>query len=179
MSDHRCLEIARIAGTKGLDGELVVKAMAGSPFYLEEGMEVHLVPPCIDAPRKLHLCSVHRLSDQEALVAAEEVGDASLAGALVGMTMLITDSEAARFGLAKRGELHEERDVVGWIVEDDRAGTLGRVLRILPNPAHPLLVVEAFAGEEKLIPFVQDIVYSVDEAACTLFARCPVGLLEL
>lgn len=70
-----------------------------------------------------------------------------------------------------------DRQLVGLSVEDHLGVSVGRVAEVLHMPAQDMLRVETDAGE-RLIPFVQALVPSVDlEAGSVRLADLP-GLLE-
>lgn len=55
---------------------------------------------------------------------------------------------------------------------------IGLILEVLHDTAQPLLVVEV-AGEEKLIPFVEELVLTVDPKKKEIALTLPEGILDL
>lgn len=72
-----------------------------------------------------------------------------------------------------------------WMVVDAQLGPIGSLLRVEERPAQSLLVVARASdagdggGAAVLIPFVDELVESIDDAARTIVVRVPAGLLDL
>lgn len=169
------IDIATLAHTKNLNGGLVARSASGLPFLMEEGMELALVPPVLDAPRNVTVGSVVMRGEDQAHVRFDEVSNAHVAEMLVGCRCLVLRDEVQ--------ELLDEWDDVpswdGWSVRDERIGALGVVGRIEDRPVQPLLVVEREGGAELLVPLVDEFVIEVDEAARSITLSCPDGLFDL
>jgi 16S rRNA processing protein RimM len=69
-------------------------------------------------------------------------------------------------------------DLIGLSVFDESGRLLGRVIRILPTGADDLLVLER-DGREILLPFLEEVVQSIDLEAGRVVAAPPPGLLDL
>lgn len=81
---------------------------------------------------------------------------ALVAGAEIGVDRDVLPAPAA--------DEYYWRDLIGSSVCNLGGDNLGRVARLLPTPAHDVLVV-VDAGREQLIPFVDDAVRDVDTDA--------------
>ena len=68
--------------------------------------------------------------------------------------------------------------LLGYTVEDSSFGPLGTVSDVLESAAQATLFVTGEQGEV-LIPFVEEFVEVVDEAASAIRTRIPQGLLDL
>lgn len=170
------IDIATLAHTKNLNGGLVARSASGLPFLLEEGMEIALVPPVLDAPRNVRVASVAMRSDTEALVFFDEVTDADTAKCLVGCHCLARQSEV------DLGVLEPEEELPAWEgfgVYDARAGFVGEVVSVDERPMQPLLVVARPGGSQVLVPLVDEFVAGFDEQTRRIDLDCPDGLLEL
>lgn len=137
-----------------------------------------------------------------------EVDGGSVAEALVGCHCLVRERDAERMirscadGAASghtsmAGLVHVRASLVEaegeatalderrWTVVDERAGRIGTLARIEERPAQSLLVVareapaEDGGAAEVLIPFVDELVESIDEGARIISVRVPAGLLDL
>jgi 16S rRNA processing protein RimM len=93
---------------------------------------------------------------------------------LRGMALMIPASEAAP---ADEGEVLY-RDLIGCEV---RVGgeTIGTVKDLLPTRGTELLVIRRRGAKELLVPFVAEVVKSVDVEAKTVEIEPPEGLLDL
>lgn len=169
-------DIAYLAKTKNLNGGLVARGAPGLPVLLYEGLEVALVPPALDAPRRVHVASVAELSETEALVAFDEVPDLGVAELVVGCRCLVREAEVDLSFIEADDDLP---DWEGWRVEDVRAGFVGEVAALDDRAMQPLLVVRRDDGRETLVPLVDAFVEAVDEDARAIRLSCPEGLLDL
>lgn len=147
----------------------------GLPFLLHEGLEVTFVPPVLKLPRAARI---------------EEIEDRG--GKYVAYFEGITTKTQAEqleghYCLVRRADLPENYDAgdhdqfLNVEVIDAAAGTIGHVVRVEENPAHPLLVVAAAEGSNReiIVPLVEEFITSFDEDAATLHVSLPEGLLDL
>ena len=137
-------------------------------------MGVDFVPPRLDCPRSAVIAKVDVQGEDEALVRfTEAFGDES-AGRLVGLHVLV-DAAVLPAGFS------DEEDLQGFAVEDERFGLLGQVSEVLESPAQLLLEVTRADGGEPpiLIPYVDEFILEVDDAARTVRTSIPAGLLTL
>lgn len=169
-------DIAYLAKTKNLNGGLVARGASGLPALLYPGLEVALVPPVLDAPRRVHVEAADELADNEALVTFAEVGDLTCAEMIAGCRCLVREADV---DLSLLDEPDELPDWEGWRVEDARAGYVGEVAAVDDRAMQPLLVVRRPDGAEALVPLVDAFVEAVDEDARLIRLTCPDGLLDL
>lgn len=170
------IDIAELAHTKNLNGGLVARCAAGLPFLLEEGMQVALVPPVLDAPRNVTVESLQMRGENDAVVYFAEVADADTAEALVGCRILAKRDVVDLFIYDEESDLPSWD---GWEVYDEAAGFVGKVSYIDDRPYQPLLVVERENGRETLIPLVDEFLLSVDEDERRIGMKLAPGLLDL
>ena len=122
--------------------------LAYRPWRLNRGGEWQVV----DAEARVHHGGfVGRLAD---------VSDRNAAAALTGKEIGV---ERALLPAPEADEYYW-RDLTGLNVYNLGGESLGRVARLLPTPAHDVLVIDD-AGRERLIPFVRSAVAEVDVAA--------------
>lgn len=169
------VNVAVLARTYNLEGGFVARPAADLPFLLEEGMEVALVPPQLDAPRRVTVRSVAPKGDGSAVVFFDEVTDAAVAARLAGCSCLVRREEVAEAIPVSA----EECPWIGWQMMDARAGLVGTVFAVRQGPGQSWLVVQDSAGHEVLVPLVDEFVKDVDEQARRLSVALPAGLLEL
>lgn len=170
------VDIAYLAKPKNLNGRLVARGASGLPAVLHPGLEVALVPPVLDAPRRVTVAEVQETSDNEALVQFHEVGDLSVAERLAGCRCLVREADV---DLALLEEADDLPDWEGWRVEDERAGFVGEVAAVDDRAMQPLLVVHRDGAADALVPLVDEFVVAVDEDARLIRLCCPDGLLDL
>ena len=169
------VNVAALARTYNLEGGFVARPAADLPFLLEEGMEVALVPPQLDAPRRVTVRSVAPKGDGSAVVFFDEVTDATVAARLAGCSCLVHREQVAdAIPLSA-----EECPWMGWHVVDAQEGPVGIVTAIRQVPGQSWLVVEGAANREVLVPLVEEFVQQVNEEDHVLLVSLPSGLLEL
>jgi len=69
-------------------------------------------------------------------------------------------------------------EVIGFMVEDNNLGTLGRVTNVNEQTAQATLEIDV-SGKTALIPIVDDIILRVDRKNQMLFLSTPPGLVDL
>ena len=174
MSDW--IDVAVLAHTKNLNGGLVARSASGLSLLLDEGMEVALVPPVLDAPRDVTVASVDLRGAAEALVFFNEVRDAHVADALGGCHCLGRKADVAEDLLALEQALTMW---AGWEALDASAGFSGEVVGVEERPVQSLLVLRRADGAEVYVPLVDEFISQVDEEARCINLNCPAGLFEL
>lgn len=168
------VRIGRLVRARGKQGDLEVVATSGLPFLFAEGEEIHLVPPDIDISRKGTITSVVMSEARRGIIHLDSVNTWEEALALEGkycLTLRESLEHAEMTGL--------EEDYAGFIVFDEVAGEIGRFDSFIENPAQRLAVVSREDGSEVLIPWVDELITSVDEEAGVLTVSLPAGLLDL
>jgi len=105
-------------------------------------------------------------------VILELVADRNAAQALVGRQVFVDPGIIDLFE-------EEVDEMAGYSVIDTNGNTIGTVLEILENPAHPILRVHIKGKGEVLIPFVDVYVGEVDDDDQTVTVLDIDELLEL
>ncbi len=72
----------------------------------------------------------------------------------------------------------EEDSFVGFEVIDTTIGPLGTIKEIMENAAQDIILVE-YQGRDLLIPFVEELIESIDESKRTILFNLPEGLITL
>jgi 16S rRNA processing protein RimM len=167
------LVVGRIAKAHGIGGEVSVEVRTDAfeeRFAVGAALDTepaHLGPLTI-ARTRWH---AGRL-----LVAFEGVSDRTLADALRG-ALLVVDS--ATSPAIEDADEYWDHDLAGL----DVVLTDGQAVGVVADVAHPpgadLLVIRRPDGSEALVPFVRDIVTTVDMAARRVVVDPPDGLFEL
>lgn len=176
----RWIDCASLAHAKGLEGGLACRAAAGLPFLLREGMGCALVPPQLDAPRRVTVRSVGAPTKSgEAVVRFDEVADVGTAELLAGCHCLVRADDLPTDALDDLGLVAAGLGCAGYAVVDAQAGPIGVVEAIEEGPAQRRLAVARPDGRTTLVPLVDELVVAVDDEARTVAVALPAGLLDL
>jgi 16S rRNA processing protein RimM len=167
------LVVGRIVKAHGIGGEVAVDVRTDDPDHRFGAGTPLQTDPAERGPLTVERARWH---SGRLLVRFSGVTDRSAAEALRG-TLLVADSATS----APAGDAEDfwDHDLVGLTAVLADGTTLGTVLEVL-HPAGPdVLVIQRAGAGEVLVPFVHDIVPTVDLAAGQLVVTPPEGLLEL
>lgn len=181
------LDIATLVDTKNLDGSFMVNCNQKLPCLLHENLHLVLVPPVVDMPREVEIISIAKNNDFSATVKFAEILNIQDAQRLVGCHCLIQKNdvyEAIDFASSCNrifimGMPFVVDELIDWHVIDVYAGNIGRIVKIIANPAHYLLIVKMDDSSQVIIPLAEDFIVSVDDEATTLTMQLPKGILEI
>lgn len=167
------LVVGRIGKAHGVKGEVAVEVRTDDPDRrFAVGTSVHTEP----AERGPLTVVRTRPHSGRLLVLFEGVTDRTAAEALRG-TLLTVDSADSE-PLDDPDEFYDH-ELMGLAVVTVDGTPVGEVQDVLHPPGPDLLVVGRDDGSEVLVPFVRDIVPSVDVTGGRLVVDPPVGLLDL
>lgn len=143
--------IAHVGKARGLEGEVTASAVGDLPFFVYEGLRVHVVPPTLYGPRNLVVSEVVEASGNSFRLRFEGVDS-------------IDDAEqiAGRYLLANVADLDGYEDnasEIGLRVMDERYGDLGLIEEVIETPANDVWVVRGTRGEV-LIPVIDEVIVS-------------------
>ena len=71
-----------------------------------------------------------------------------------------------------------DKQYIGYTLIDDKHGELGPVEDIIENSANVLIKL-TYQGKEILLPFVDELIFEIDESAKTIRYRAPAGLIDM
>jgi len=146
-----------------------VKSLVDLPLYFLEGLTVYVVPPATSI-RETVVCGV-RPGPKGPLLQLNGIADLSGARSLCGTTLLVRAEDLPEeFG-------DDDLDPIGLEVIDGERGTLGTVVDVIVTGANDVWVVEGAFGQV-LLPVIDDVVRSVDEAARTAAVTLLPGLID-
>ena len=165
--------VAELIKVKNLEGGLVVRARAGLPFLLEEGMEVTFVPPVLRMPRSSVVRKVVEQGDGRFVVYFRDVPSIDEAEKLQGHFCLMSKDDLPE------GWDEDEWPIAGFSVELLSGEHVGQVSEVIENPAHPLLSVVREGSGDVLIPLVEEFIVEVDAEGSRIVMDLPQGLLDL
>lgn len=109
------------------------------------------------------------------LVTFQDVAGRDAAEALRGLLLLV---DAAELTPSDDPEEFYDHELEGLEVVDVRGDRIGVVAEVLHTAASELLAVRRDDGSEALVPFVTEIVPTVDVAAGRVVVDPPEGLLD-
>lgn len=167
---------ARIGKPHGLRGEVTVQVHTDDPQGRLVPGAVFLTDPAARGPLTLASVRVHQ---GIYLLGFEGHGDRSAAEALRGTRLLVTDEEDDAADEDGGEDAWREEDLLGLTVVLVDGTPLGEVSALHLRDVQDLLEVRTVDGREVLIPFVEELVPEVDEAARRVVVDPPTGLLEL
>jgi len=108
-------------------------------------------------------------------VAFDGVTDRAAASALTGTTLVV---ESADLPPTENPDEFHDADLLGLRVHSVDGADIGELADIVHGPGGDLLVVRV-EGREVLVPFVREMVPTVDVRAGRVVIDPPEGLLEL
>jgi 16S rRNA processing protein RimM len=165
--------VGRIGKPHGVRGEVAVEIRTDDPDgRFADGAVLATDPP----ERGPLVVQQSRPHAGRLLVLFDGVADRTAAAALRG-TLLTVDTSGDP-PLDDPDEFYDHQ-LIGLAVETAGGEVVGEVVDVLHPPGPDLLVVRRPAGDEALIPFVADMVPSVDLASRRVVVDPPRGLLDL
>ncbi len=166
------LLVGRVRRPHGLEGEVSVEPLTEFPERFAPG--VSLLWRGGAPERRLKLTAARPHGDRW-LLRFEGIGNVEAARALQGGDLCVPVGQAHP---APEGFFYEH-EIRGFWCEDKAGRRLGRAAGLERTAAGPMLSLENAAGKEVLVPFVEEIVLSVDRKSRRIVLDPPEGLLEL
>ena len=166
------LVVGRIARAHGVGGEVSVEVRTDSPDLRFQPGAILETEPADRGPLTVERARWH---SGRMLVAFTGVSDRTAAEGLRN-TLLVVDSASSPAVDEDEYWDHQLLDLAAVGTDGSRLGT---VTDVLHPPGGDLLVVRRPDGGELLVPFVREIVPTVDLEARTVVVDPPDGLLEL
>ena len=155
----------------GLKGEVTISLEADAPdfsevesIFLEK--DNRLVPYFIESIS---------IRDTKAFVKFEEVDSMDDAQAISKRALYLPKSTRPKSG---RGEFYDD-EVVGFDVEDESAGHLGKVTAVVDAGTNKLLVVVSALGKEVLVPVNGPFITSINKSKKKIAVSLPEGFLDI
>ena len=178
INKNEWLTVGLITSCHGINGQVKVKSLS----YFEE----RFLKPGIrwlqkenEPPSKIELISGFKQPGKESFVVKlQGINTRNHAEQLKKVKILVRTDKLPNL---KKGEFHllELINLEVKTLENDELRIIGKVIN-LENEKNNLLVIELFKNQKKvLIPFVKEIVPSVDIKNNFLIINPPQGLLEL
>ncbi|MFI0432865.1 MAG: ribosome maturation factor RimM [Candidatus Nanopelagicales bacterium] len=171
--------VGRFGRAHGLRGEIAVEVRTDVPeVRFAPGAVLHCCPSAEQPMHKDRHVTLEgaRVHGGRLLVSLEGLLDRTAVEPLTGL-FLFADAPLDE----STGDDDEffDRQLIGLQVVDADGGHLGRVAEVAHLPGQDLLVVSDGEASEFLVPFVGEIVVSVDLAAGLVVVNPPSGLFDL
>ena len=167
------LVVGRIGRPHGIRGELTVEVRTDDP-------ETRFAPGAVlrTEPAERGPVTVEEVRSRPGglVVAFAGIADRTAAEALRG-TVLVVDSESLP-PLADAEEWYDHQ-LIGLAAVTADGDRLGELTEVVHRPGSDLLVVRDLDGREHLVPFVRDIVPTVDVPGGRVVVAAPEGLFDL
>ena len=165
---------AVLSGTKTLDGRCIVRSIDNLPFLLQEGMEVHFVPPVLDAPRAATVEEICFGQGQDYYVRFSGIESKNDALPLVSCYLLVDKALVD----TRLFEVSQE-SLEGFCVFDIQGNELGVSLGLESVSIQTLLHIKKTNGKDVLIPYVDEFIHTLDLDSQCITISAPAALLDL
>lgn len=161
--------VARVGRALGIKGELLIDVLTDEP-------ERRLAPGCrvLAGDRELVIAS-ERDHGKRIAMRFEGIDDRTAAEALTGMLLEVERDPGER---PEDPEEFYDEQLVGLSAVLEGGDAIGEVTEVIHLPAQDLLAVQHVDGREVLIPFVEEIVPTVDLDGGRIVVDPPPGLLD-
>lgn len=165
------IRIGKIVATHGVQGDMVIKHLAGSSTWMKNGQALFL-----ELRKESYIpyfTSDHKvLNDEEYIVRVEDVENIEDAKKLVGKAVYV--NEDVLMGRAENTPLLWK----GFNLVDKNRGGLGEIEDILEVGPQWLAKI-TYEGKEVLIPLAQDFLIDVNIKNKFVRIELPEGLIEI
>ncbi|MBV9313225.1 MAG: ribosome maturation factor RimM [Pseudonocardia sp.] len=169
MQDSQAIVVGKIGRPHGLRGEVVVAVHTDSPDErFASGAEFD-----VGAGRRLRVAGT-RWQSGMLLVRFDGVSDRDSAAGLRGTVLTVAVADLPP--LEDPDEFHDHQ-LIGLRAELTDGVSVGSVRQVVHGPGGDLLVIERPACSDALVPFVRQIVPTVDLAEGRIVLTPPDGLL--
>lgn len=168
------LRVARIGKPHGLKGEVTVQLFTDEPAErLAPGAQLIREPGANTQDTTSTTLTVRsqRWNKKICLLGFDEISERNGAEALRGSVLFIDVAEEA-----PEDDQWYSHQLEGFSCVDTEDQPLGTVAELLPGPAQDLLVIDTDAGEQVMVPFVEELVPHIDAQARTILLDPPAGL---
>ncbi|MBE9492439.1 MAG: 16S rRNA processing protein RimM [Bacteroidetes bacterium] len=171
MEKSEAYNIGTIVKSKGTNGEMVLLFNVDDPsgytdleFVFIE-IEERLIP--------FHIDSI-RIKEAYAIVALEDINTPEKAQEMVDKDLYLPLTDRPDSG---PGQFYSH-EIVGFTVVDKEKGEIGKVKQVLDRPEQSLLQI-SHGNKEILIPFVDEIILTIDKISHQITIQAPEGLIDL
>lgn len=172
MHKNDCYNLGYIAKLHGFKGEVSFFLDVTDPFEYDSLKQVYIDINGFLTP--FFINSIQIKPKSFATVKLEGVNSENDALPLVRKNIYLPLSSLPEL----TGKQFYDHEVVGFELHDASFGLVGIIQQIIDLPVNPLIQVDA-NGKEVLIPFVKNLVQSVDRSNKILHVAAPEGLIGI
>ena len=179
--------VGKITGVHGVRGELKFSPLLDNPVFLKK-INMGLLIDEKTADRHTYeeeesddygginiQITSWRITEGRCILLLDGVSDRDQARKYIGFFLLVERSVVPSL---PKGRFFIT-DLLGSVVTDDDRGVLGNVKNILQTGANDVFVVSRQDEKDVLIPFLNQVVYSIDQEKKEIHVRLPDGLYEI
>ena len=167
------IAVALVLKTRGVRGELVAELLTDFPERFEGLQTLVAVSP--SGERRVLALEDHWFHGGRIILKFEGFDSPEAASALVRYELAVPEKDAVEL---EEGEFYDWQ-LSGCRVETVEGKTLGEVREVLHMGSAPVLVIhEAGARREHLVPLVESICVEIDPERKLIRVDAPEGLLE-
>jgi 16S rRNA processing protein RimM len=169
MNKQDCYPIGYVSKTHGLKGEVTavftqaIELAELESVFIEIGSDIvpHFIESCSDRGDK-------------AFIKFEDINSPEQAASLKGAMLYLSKSVRPTL---KRGQFYND-EVVGFTIEDEFEGTLGKLKQVIESGPNRLLEID-YKGKEILIPVNGPFIKSVNKSKKLIKVSLPEGFLSI
>ena len=174
MAKKILVEVGKLGKTFGFEGSLKLKINPGQLDHLRQATFVFIETAGNKVPYFVEQIS----EDAPLTIKLEDLDSKEAAQLVAGQKVFIEKAHAPQQEKRLLDELQDFKDLVGFMVEDEEAGTIGQVADVFELPQQWMAAVNYQDGEV-LIPLNPALITAVDAVQGVIYTSLPEGLLEL
>lgn len=170
MKKEDCFYLGKISKPFGYKGEVNVFLDVDFPEEYSELEEVY-----VEINKRLVLYEIAsiRIQTNKAVVKFTDVTNEDVSR-LVGKSLYLPLECLPEL----EGNNFYFHEIIGFEVEDEQKGMIGKIVGVYENTPQPLLSIE-FEGKEILMPAIDSIIKQVDRSKKLMRINAPQGLIDL
>ena len=173
IDKNRITEIGKFQKTHALRGEL--NALLNiDEAYVEDGNPLIIDMEGIPVP--FYAESIRPKGATSFLIKLKGIDDVDEANQLVNKDIFALRGDLEPY--IEDGDMLQD-DIIGYEVEDENFGLIGKLEYIEDSTQNELLVVRTSGDEEIFIPLVSDFIKEIDEEHSRIITSLPEGLVNL
>ena len=171
---EKWFNVGKIVNTHGLQGEIrVISITDFAEKRYKVGNSIYLFMENEKTPKKLKI-TTHRLHKNFNLLTFEGYYNVNLAESLRGGILKVP---AEALGKLEENEFYFH-EIIGCTVYTDEGEEIGTISEVLTPGANDVWVIKRKAGKDLLIPYIEQIVKSVDVTSKKVTITPMEGLID-
>jgi 16S rRNA processing protein RimM len=171
MTKEACYEVGKIVKPHGLKGEIQALLDVDYPEEYEDMESVFLE---IKGDLVPYFIERIKITTNMVIIKFEGVDNSEAALKLKNALLYLPDELLPE----QEADGYYFHELIGFEVQDQDKGTIGKVTNIFSAPAQHLLAVN-YEGKEVLIPMADEIIKEIDKEKQQIRVMLPEGLLEV